>query len=129
MLSIDRQDLPKLFAKKHALPMCFLLIYVDKYGLREASQEAMYDAWQKNKPSRTTFVSLLKEFEEIGFITRQPGRKKSSVKIKVNSHMLAHYVGLKPLEEFIPSNCWVFDSGTFDANAFLAHDDFQELQP
>ena len=105
--------------------MCLLLVYVAKYGLRASTQEGIYDAWRKNKPSRTTFSKLIKELEEIGVIERVRGRKKSSIQVKIDQARLIHFVGLKPLEEFIPENCWVFKTGTFSVDAFQAHRDFQ----
>lgn len=105
--------------------MCLLLVYVAKYGLRASTQEGIYDAWRKNKPSRTTFVKLLKELEELGVITRVRGRKKSSIQIEIDQAVLIDFVGLKPLEEFIPVNCWVFKTGTFSVDAFQPHSDFQ----
>lgn len=124
-MSIDINRLPQFFGKKHSYLLCLLLVYVAKYGLRGSTQDAIYDAWRKNKPSRSTFTNLLKDLEQIGIIERGQGRKKSSVEIKVLSNQLVYFAGLKPLEEFIPSNCWVFLTGTFDPDAFQMHDDFQ----
>lgn len=124
-MSIDINRLPQFFGKKHSYLLCLLLVYVAKYGLRGSTQDAIYDAWRKNKPSRSTFTNLLKDLEQIGIIERGQGRKKSSVEIKVLSNQLVYFAALKPLEEFIPSNCWVFLTGTFDPDAFQMHDDFQ----
>lgn len=124
-MSIDINRLPQFFGKKHSYLLCLLLVYVAKYGLRGSTQDAIYDAWRKNKPSRSTFTNLLKDLEQIGIIERGQGRKKSSVEIKVLSNQLVYFAGLKPLEEFIPLNCWVFLTGTFDPDAFQMHDDFQ----
>ena len=109
-MSIDINRLPQFFGKKHSYLLCLLLVYVAKYGLRGSTQDAIYDAWRKNKPSRSTFTNLLKDLEQIGIIERGQGRKKSSVEIKVLSNQLVYFAALKPLEEFIPSNCWVFSS-------------------
>jgi len=125
VMSIDIHRFSHFFGKKYSYLVCLLLVYVAKYGLRGSTQDAIYDAWRKNKPSRSTFTNLLKDLEQIGIIERRQGRKKSSVEIKVLSNQLIYFVGLKPLEEFIPSNCWVFQTGTFDPDAFQMHYDFQ----
>lgn len=128
VMSVDINRLSHFFAKKHSYLTCLLLVYVAKYGLHASNQEGIYDAWVKNKPSRTTFVKLLKELEEIGVITRVRGRKKSSIRLEIDHDHLIYFVGLKPLEEFIPMNCWVFKTGTFSADAFQPHNDFQYFQ-
>lgn len=125
VMSVDINRLSHFFSRKHSYLMCLLLVYVAKYGLRASTQEGIYDAWRKNKPSRTTFVKLLKELEELGVITRVRGRKKSSIQIEIDQAVLIDFVGLKPLEEFIPVNCWVFKTGTFSVDAFQPHSDFQ----
>ena len=126
-MSIDLTKLPHFFGKKHSYLVCLLLIYVGKYGLRSPTQEAMFDAWKKYKPSRTTFVGLLKDLEDIGVLKRSLGQKKSSIEVEVDLPLLLNLVGLRPLEDFVPSNCWVFKTGTFSVNAFISHDDFETI--
>ena len=84
VMSVDKNKLSHFFARKHSYLMCLLLVYVAKYGLRVSNQEAIYDAWRKNKPSRTTFINLLKELEGLGVLTRVRGRKKSSIRLEID---------------------------------------------
>ena len=125
VMSVDINRLSHFFARKHSYLICLLLVYVAKYGLRASNQEGVYDTWRKNKPSRTTFIKLLKELEGLGVITRVRGRKKSSIRLEIDHDKLIDLVGLKSLENFIPMNCWVFKTGTFSADAFQSHNDFQ----
>jgi len=115
----DRQvHLARFFRRNYSYLAMMLLFYVSKYPSSQHTQNALFMAWKKHKPSRITFSEILMEAEHIDWITRVPGIKRSSRLIKANGNQLISDAALAD-EQLSYHTCWLFKSGTFSKDYFI----------
>ena len=105
--------------KKHSYLICQLLVYIFKFERGDATQEEVYMAWLRHKPSRLAFMNLMKEIEDLGWIKRVPGMKKSSKALEIDGDAIINALGLHPIDEFALESSWVFQASIFDIDFFL----------
>ena len=100
-----------LLSKRYAVLTCYLLLAVDQHEFGH-TLEALYATWKINKPSRSAFVNLIAELEEIGWITKVEGKKKSARKLVIDSQAIREALLLEPNLNIYET--WLFTSGVFD---------------
>lgn len=108
--------------KKHSYLICQLLVYIFKFERGAATQESIYMAWLRHKPSRLAFMNLMKEIEDLGWIKRVPGLKKSSKALEVDGYAIVSALGLQPIDSFVLEESWVFKASIFDIEFFIDRD-------
>ena len=107
-----------LLKKKHSYLICQMLVYIDKFERGAATQEEVYMAWLRHKPSRLAFMNLMKEIEDLGWIKRIPGSKKSSKALEIDGETIIHFLGLQPVDDFEFEDSWIFQAAIFDIGFF-----------
>lgn len=77
-----------LFTRRYAVTLLAVLWSNYKKGLR-VNLDELYSDWQVMRPSRTTFSTLIKDFEEYGVISLEPGAKKSEKIIAITDQFVS----------------------------------------
>ena len=107
---------PEVFlSKRYSLVVCYLLLAIDELQ-QHHTLESLYSTWKTNSPSRSAFVNLIADLEEIGWINKVEGEKKSARKLLVDSSAIRSALLLE--KDTKVSESWLFSSGVFDFSVF-----------
>ena len=107
---------PEVFlSKRYSLVVCYLLLAIDELQ-QHHTLESLYSTWKTNSPSRSAFVNLIADLEEIGWIDKVEGEKKSARKLLVDSSAIRSALLLE--KDTKVSESWLFSSGVFDFSVF-----------
>jgi hypothetical protein len=104
-----------LLSKRYSLVVCYLLLAIDELQ-QNHTLESLYSTWKTNSPSRSAFVNLIADLEEIGWIDKVEGEKKSARKLIVDSSAIRSALLLE--KDTKVSESWLFSSGVFDFSVF-----------
>lgn len=115
----DFDCMGRFFRRNHSYLAMMLFFYVSKYPAPQHTQEALFMAWKKHKPSRAKFVEILIDAEHLGWLSREAGEKRNSKLIKVDGIKLISDGALGDPSRFSYDTCWLFKSGTFDKAYFM----------
>lgn len=104
-----------LLSKRYSLVVCYLLLAIDELQ-QNHTLESLYSTWKTNSPSRSAFVNLIADLEDIGWIDKVEGEKKSARKLLVDSSAIRSALLLE--KDVKVSESWLFSSGVFDFSVF-----------
>ena len=104
-----------LLSKRYSLVVCYLLLAIDELQ-QNHTLESLYSTWKTNSPSRSAFVNLIADLEDIGWIAKVEGEKKSARKLLVDSSAIRSALLLE--KDTKVSESWLFSSGVFDFSVF-----------
>ena len=104
-----------LLSKRYSLVVCYLLLAIDELQ-QNHTLETLYSTWKTNSPSRSAFVNLIADLEDIGWISKVEGKKKSARKLLVDSSAIRSALLLE--KDTKVSESWLFSSGVFDFSVF-----------
>ena len=115
----DFDRMGRFLRRNHSYLAMMLFVYVYKYPAPQHTQEALFMAWKKHKPSRARFVEILIDAEHLGWLSREAGEKRNSKLIKVNGIRLITEGALGDPSKFSYDTCWLFTTGTVDKAYFM----------
>ena len=104
-----------LLSKRYSLVVCHLLLAIDELQ-QNHTLESLYSTWKTNSPSRSAFVNLIADLEDIGWISKVEGEKKSARKLLIDSSAIRSALLLE--KDTKVSESWLFSSGVFDFSVF-----------
>ena len=104
-----------LLSKRYSLVVCYLLLAIDELQ-QNHTLESLYSTWKTNSPSRSAFVNLIADLEDIGWVTKVEGEKKSARKLLVDGAAIRSALLLE--KNVKVSGSWLFSSGVFDFSVF-----------
>ena len=105
-------------SKRYSLFLCYLLLYIDSFDDVVLNLEKIYAIWLKSRPSKTTFATLISDMDDLGWIDKQEGAKRSSFVLKIKRKKILDALQMKPSFNFKRS--WIYEEGLFDFEAMEA---------
>ena len=73
----------ELFNRRYAVTLLAIL-WSNRQKSIEVNLDELYSGWQILRPSRTTFSTLIRDFEHLGVIRLYAGAKKSEKMVSIN---------------------------------------------
>ena len=112
-----KQSPEVLLSKRYAALLAYFLAGLSQYkstwGL-----ELIYGAWRRQRPSRSTFASLIDDQHELGWIRKMPSPEKRSAYVIIIQPYLLRQGLMLPLDLDIQGS-WMFTGGTFDLHRLI----------
>ena len=113
--SFNQNQVADIVTRKFGVMTAMLLCFVAKQGKADWNIDAIFHAWRRRKPSRSTFTQIITDMEAVGWVRKVAGAKKSEVFLEINPELIIEEIGLKvDFGESATKNCWLFTRGFFD---------------
>ena len=110
---------PEAFlSKRYSVLLCYLIIAIDE-RVKDCTLEQLYSIWSRSRPSRSVFINLINEMEELGWISKTPGPKRSARNLVVDQNAMRKALLISPQQDM--SRGWLFDKGVFDDSLLQIH--------
>lgn len=110
---------PEAFlSKRYSVLLCYLIIAIDE-RVKDCTLEELYSVWVRSRPSRSAFVNLVNEMEELGWIRKKLGAKKSARNLEVDQDAMRKALLISPQQDM--TSGWLFDKGVFDDSMLFAN--------
>ena len=109
---------PDVFlSKRYAALLAYFLTGLSQYETTWG-MEPIYSAWRRQRPSRSTFASLIDDLHELGWIRKTPSpEKRSAFVIIIQPDLLRQ--GLMLPSDLDIRGSWMFTGGTFDLSRLI----------
>ena len=105
-------------AKRYALLLCYLVLFVSEHEEQNDNLEQIYALWLRMRPSRSTFAALVRDMHDVGWIEKRPGSKRSAFELVVHKTKILDVLQMKPTVSL--RRTWAYQEGLFDFKAFKA---------
>ena len=113
--SFRENQIADIVTRKFGVMTGMLLCFVAKQEKADWNIDAIFHAWRRRKPSRSTFTQIITDMEAVGWVKKVAGAKKSEVFLEINPDLIIEEIGLKvDFGESATDECWLFTRGFFD---------------
>lgn len=115
MKSFRENQVADIVTRKFGVMTAMLLCLVAKQEKADWNIDAIFHAWRRRKPSRSTFTQIITDMEVVGWIKKVAGAKKSEVFLEISLDLIIKEIGLRAdFGESETAKCWLFTRGFFD---------------
>lgn len=115
----DDGNFAEIVSRKYGVMTAMLLCFVAEQQKTDWNIDQIFSAWRRRKPSRSTFTQILTEMQDVGWVNKYPGAKKSEIFLQIHAEQMRQDIGLKDDFGRKPETCWTFTGGYFDRQLFL----------
>ena len=74
--------------------------------------EKIYALWLKSRPSRSTFATLITDMNDLGWIDKREGTKRSAFELRIDAKAIRYALQMRPALNF--KRTWLFAESVFD---------------
>ena len=98
----------------NATGVCATIIAIDE-RVKDCTLEELYSVWVRSRPSRSAFVNLVNEMEELWWIRKKLG---AACCLEVDQDAMRKALLISPQDM---TGGWLFDKGVFDDSMLFAN--------
>ena len=99
-------------SKRYAALLALFFASVSHYSTT-LGMEPIYASWRRQRPSRTTFTTLIDDLHDLGWIeTAKSPEKRSAYVVHIRPRLIRY--GLMLPSDLDLSGSWIVTDGTFD---------------
>ena len=106
----------QFLSKKYAFVMCLVILSADELKI-PYNLDQLYNSWRKHKPSRSAYLTLIKDLEHLRWIRKVLGAKKSERRLIVDAKAIRSALFID-MDKCI-NRGWLFENDVFDAESLL----------
>lgn len=99
-------------SKRYSLILCYLMLMIDQMEDQALNLEKIYALWLKSRPSRSTFATLITDMNDLGWIDKREGTKRSAFELRIDAKAIRDALQMRPALNF--KRTWLFAESVFD---------------
>ena len=99
-------------SKRYSLTLCYLILIIEEMDDQALNLESIHALWLKSRPSRSTFATLIKDMNDLGWIDKREGTKRSAFELRIDAKAIRDALQMRPALNF--KRTWLFAESVFD---------------